>query len=61
MTTTFNPIYSGFEIDDLVIKNKGDQLKFKIYDGEGAAVYLDVEEVRKLRDYLTSVLPESSQ
>ena len=50
----------SYQVQELLIKNKGGELKFKIYEegtSEGYAVYLDVEEVRALRDYLTSVLP----
>jgi hypothetical protein len=56
----FNPPYGSFNLhDEFVVRHKGDQLKFKIYDGgESSVAYLNVEEVRRLRDYLTSVLPE---
>ena len=52
----------GITIGDLVVKHKGDQLKFKIYDSdssEGFAEYLSVSDATQLRDYLSSVIPEA--
>lgn len=50
-----------FESGELLVKHKGCQLKFHIYnEGEedlSNSEYLDVAEARRLRDYLDRVLP----